>query len=123
LQSDGFAALTYAIQINNETTRTSYEAFVDAHTDNTLVSLTDFVAKASVGSEKQLASANSDGFFPFFVIQYLALPITEQDPTQGFQTITDPQVAAASPNGWHEEFTTISNLTASVHISIGVSVS
>ena len=66
LQSDGFAALVYAIQINNETTRTSYEAFVDAHTNNTLVSLTDFVAKASVGSEIQLTSANSDGFFPFF---------------------------------------------------------
>ncbi|KAF8271082.1 Fungalysin metallopeptidase-domain-containing protein [Lactarius quietus] len=45
---------------------------------------------------------------------YLALPITEQDTTgsQGFQTITDPQTAAASPNGWHAEFNTTNNLTA-----------
>ncbi|KAF8261950.1 Fungalysin metallopeptidase-domain-containing protein [Lactarius quietus] len=91
MQTDSHAVLTYAIQIKNDTVKTSYEAFVDAH-DNKLVTLTDFVAKAS----------------------YLALPITEQDTTgsQGFQTITDPQIAAASPNGWHAEFNTTNNLTA-----------
>ncbi|KAI9456867.1 hypothetical protein BJY52DRAFT_1212809 [Lactarius psammicola] len=89
MQPNGFAALTHVIQIQNDTARTWYEAFVDAH-NNTILSVTDFVSKAS----------------------YLALPIHEQDPTQGFQTITDPQDLTASPNGWHQEFTTVSNLTA-----------
>ncbi|KAH9173736.1 Fungalysin metallopeptidase-domain-containing protein [Lactarius sanguifluus] len=89
VQPNGFAALTHVIQIQNEATGTWYEAFVDAH-NNTLLSLTDFVAKAS----------------------YRVLPIHEQDPTQGFQTITDPQDMSASPNGWHQEFSTATNLTA-----------
>ncbi|KAH9029326.1 Fungalysin metallopeptidase-domain-containing protein [Lactarius deliciosus] len=89
VQPNGFAALTHVIQIQNEPTGTWYEAFVDAH-NNTLLSLTDFVAKAS----------------------YRVLPIHEQDPTQGFQTITDPQDKSASPNGWHQEFSTATNLTA-----------
>ena len=29
------------------------------------------------------------------------LPITKELPTSGFQTITDPAIAASSPNGWH----------------------
>lgn len=52
VKPDGQAVLTYAIQIQNDTARRSYEAFVDAH-NNTLVSLTDFVAKSSVGSAKK----------------------------------------------------------------------
>ncbi|KAH8991258.1 Fungalysin metallopeptidase-domain-containing protein [Lactarius akahatsu] len=89
VQPNGFAALAHVIQIQNEATGTWYEAFVDAH-NNTLLSLTDFVAKAS----------------------YRVLPIHELDPSQGFQTITDPQDKSASPNGWHQEFSTTTDLTA-----------
>ncbi|KAH9020570.1 Fungalysin metallopeptidase-domain-containing protein [Lactarius pseudohatsudake] len=89
VQPNGYAALAHVIQIQNDTEGTWYEAFMDAH-NNTLLSLTDFVAKAS----------------------YRVLPIHEQDPTQGFQTITDPQDMSASPNGWHQEFSTTTNLTA-----------
>ncbi|KAI9434966.1 Fungalysin metallopeptidase-domain-containing protein [Lactarius indigo] len=89
VQPNGFAALAHVIQIQNETTGTWYEAFVDAH-NNTLLSLTDFAARAS----------------------YLVLPIHEQDPTQGFNTITDPQDMSASPNGWHKEFSTTTEVTA-----------
>ena len=60
VQPNGFAALTYSIQIENDTAATWYEAFVDAH-NNTLVSVVDFVAKASVRSAKQLECANSNG--------------------------------------------------------------
>ncbi|KAH8978807.1 Fungalysin metallopeptidase-domain-containing protein [Lactarius hatsudake] len=89
VQPNGLAALAHVIQIQNEATGAWYEAFVDAH-NNTLLSLTDFATKAS----------------------YRVLPIHEQDPTQGFQTITDPQDKSASPNGWHQEFSTTTNLTA-----------
>ncbi|KAH8978806.1 metalloprotease [Lactarius hatsudake] len=89
VQPNGYAALSHVIQIQNDTAGTWYEAFIDAH-NNTLLSVTDFVARAS----------------------YRVLPIHEQDPTQGFQTITDPQDMSASPNGWHEEFSTTTNITA-----------
>ncbi|KAH9053792.1 Fungalysin metallopeptidase-domain-containing protein [Lactarius vividus] len=89
VQPNGFAALAHVIQIQNEATGTWYEAFVDAH-ENTLLSVTDFVAKAS----------------------YRVLQIHEQDPSQGFQTIIDPQDTSASPNGWHQEFSTATNITA-----------
>lgn len=36
-------------------------------------------------------------------MQYRVVPITEQYPTQGFQTLTDPQNLAASPFGWHSD--------------------
>ncbi|KAI9439555.1 Fungalysin metallopeptidase-domain-containing protein [Lactarius indigo] len=89
VQPNGYAALSHVIQIQNDTAGTWYEAFVDAH-NNTLITVTDFAARAS----------------------YLALPIHEQDPTQGFKAITDPQDMSASPNGWHKEFSTISDVTA-----------
>ncbi|KAI9456869.1 metalloprotease, partial [Lactarius psammicola] len=89
VQPNGYAALARVIQIQNDTAGTWYEAFVDAH-NNTMLSVTDFVSNAS----------------------YLALPIHEQDPTQGFQTIKDPQDLTASPNGWHQEFKSVSDLTA-----------
>ncbi|KAH8991259.1 Fungalysin metallopeptidase-domain-containing protein [Lactarius akahatsu] len=89
VQPSGYAALSHVIQIQNDTAGTWYEAFIDAH-DNTLLSVTDFVARAS----------------------YRVLPIHELDPTQGFQTIIDPQDMTASPNGWHQEFSTTTNLTA-----------
>ncbi|KAH9016133.1 Fungalysin metallopeptidase-domain-containing protein [Lactarius pseudohatsudake] len=85
----GFAALTHVIQIHNMTAGTWYEAFVDAH-NNTVISLTDFVAKAT----------------------YRVLPITAKDPdTEGFIDIIDPEDLAVSPNGWHQEFTTATNAT------------
>jgi extracellular elastinolytic metalloproteinase len=107
VQPDGFAALTYVIQIQNVTAGTWYEAFVDAH-NNTLLSVTDFVRKASVGSVKQLNSAYFNGFF-LLVIQYHALPF--DTPDVGFDEIEDPQIPAASPNGWHQEFNTTTNQT------------
>ncbi|KAI9439560.1 Fungalysin metallopeptidase-domain-containing protein [Lactarius indigo] len=85
----GFAALTHVIQIHNKTAGTWYEAFVDAH-NNTVVSVTDFVAQAS----------------------YRVVPITAKDPdTEGFLDIMDPEDLDASPNGWHQEFTTVTNAT------------
>ncbi len=45
-------------------------------------------------------------------MQYLVIPFTAEDSsTQGFLTITDPQVLAASPNGWHKEIDTTTNTT------------
>ncbi|KAF9460264.1 Fungalysin metallopeptidase-domain-containing protein [Collybia nuda] len=77
-KSDGSAALTHAIQIQNEETGTWFDAFVDAHSGE-LLHVTDFVSKAS----------------------YLVLPITKQNLTQGFETLTNPYDAISSPNGWH----------------------
>ncbi len=102
VKPNGYAVLTYGIQIRNQTARTWYEAFIDAH-DNELVSVTDFVAKASVGLVKLLGSAHSNVFF--LVGQYIALPIQASNPSQGFKTIKNPQDMVASPSGWHQEFT------------------
>jgi len=44
---DGSVALTHVIQVQNEETNAWYEAYIDAHTGE-LVSVTDFVAEASV---------------------------------------------------------------------------
>ncbi|KAF8952906.1 Fungalysin metallopeptidase-domain-containing protein [Flammula alnicola] len=80
---DNTAVLTHVVQIQNETTGTWYEAFVDAHSGE-LVSVTDFVAQAS----------------------YTVLPIQEETLVEGFQTLTDPQDLASSPLGWHSNGTT-----------------
>ncbi|KAH9053788.1 Fungalysin metallopeptidase-domain-containing protein [Lactarius vividus] len=85
----GFAALTHVIQIRNKTAGTWYEAFVDAH-DNTVISVTDFVANS----------------------QYRVIPVTAKDPgIEGFFDVMNPQNLAASPNGWHQEFNTTTNRT------------
>ncbi|KAH9017583.1 Fungalysin metallopeptidase-domain-containing protein [Lactarius hengduanensis] len=76
IQPDGSAVLTHVIQIQNERAGTWVEAFVDAHS-NKVVSVTDFVAKAS----------------------YRVLPFNEEILTEGFQTLTDPQDLAASSLG------------------------
>ncbi|KAH8981294.1 Fungalysin metallopeptidase-domain-containing protein [Lactarius hatsudake] len=89
IQPDGSAVLTHVIQIQNEGTGTWVEAFVDAHS-NKVVSVTDFVAKAS----------------------YLVLPFNEEALTQGFQTLTDPQDLTASSLGWHNDGTTSTTTTA-----------
>ncbi|KAG6852549.1 hypothetical protein C0991_010991, partial [Blastosporella zonata] len=83
-KSDGSAALTHAIQIQNETAITFYEAFIDAHSGE-LLHITDFVAQAS----------------------YLVLPITKEILTQGFETVVDPQDPLASPKGWHTVGSTV----------------
>ncbi|KAJ6563293.1 Fungalysin metallopeptidase-domain-containing protein [Mycena vulgaris] len=83
VKDDGSAVLVHALQVRNEEAGTWYNAFIDAHT-NTLVSLTDYVAKAS----------------------YLVLPITKETLTQGFETVVDPADALASPDGWHSDGTT-----------------
>lgn len=88
-QADGSAALTHVVQIQNEGTGAWYEAFVDAHSGEVL-SVTDFVAKAS----------------------YKVVPIQEEDLTEGFQTLTDPQNTASSPFGWHSDGTTSTTVTA-----------
>ncbi|KAG6849002.1 hypothetical protein H0H93_012087 [Arthromyces matolae] len=83
-KSDGSAALAHAIQIQNKTAVTFYEAFIDAHSGD-LIHITDFKAEVS----------------------YLALPIQKEVLTQGFETITDPQDLLSSPYGWH----TVNNTT------------
>ncbi|KAH9020568.1 Fungalysin metallopeptidase-domain-containing protein [Lactarius pseudohatsudake] len=89
VKPNGFAALTRVIQVHNKTAGTWYEAFVDAHS-NTVISVTDFVAKAS----------------------YLVIPFSAEDfNTEGFVTTTDPQNLNASPNGWHQEFANATNTT------------
>ncbi|KAJ8482472.1 hypothetical protein ONZ45_g14935 [Pleurotus djamor] len=75
---DGSAALTHVIQIQNDETGTWVEAFIDAHTGE-LRSITDFVAKAS----------------------YLVLPISNEVPDDGFETLDNPQNPDSSPFGWH----------------------
>ncbi|KAI9434880.1 Fungalysin metallopeptidase-domain-containing protein [Lactarius indigo] len=89
IQPDGSAVLTHVIQIQNERAGTWVQAFVDAHA-NKVVSVTDFVAKAS----------------------YLVLPFNEEILTQGFQTLTDPQDLTASSLGWHNDGTTSTTTTA-----------
>jgi extracellular elastinolytic metalloproteinase len=75
---DGSVALTHVVQIQNEASGVWKEAFIDAHTGR-LISVTDFVAKAS----------------------YRVVPITKQDPRDGFELLVNPQDTSASPNGWH----------------------
>ncbi|GLB39380.1 putative fungalysin metallopeptidase (M36) [Lyophyllum shimeji] len=87
-KEDGSAVLTHVVQIQNETAGTWYQAFVDAHSGD-LVSIVDFVTQAS----------------------YLVLPITKEILTEGFETLTDPQDTAASPQGWHSTGTTSTTAT------------
>ncbi|KAI0777812.1 Fungalysin metallopeptidase-domain-containing protein [Trametes elegans] len=88
-KDDGSVALTHVFQVRNEEAGTWYEAFVDAQSGD-LVSVTDFVSKAS----------------------YLVLPIWNEVPADGFQTLTDPQDTTASPQGWHSDGTTKTTSTA-----------
>ena len=82
-KEDNTAALVHTFQVRNEAAGTWFEAFVDAHSGE-LVSVTDFVNKAS----------------------YLVLPIWKEYPTDGFETLTDPQDTTSSPQGWHTSGTT-----------------
>ncbi|KAK7038840.1 hypothetical protein VNI00_010470 [Paramarasmius palmivorus] len=86
---DGSVALVHVFQVQNEEVNSWYEAYVDAHTGE-LVSVTDFVADAS----------------------YKVLPIWKETPPEGLETLTDPQLTAASPQGWHSDGTTSTTVTA-----------
>ncbi|KAF4616512.1 hypothetical protein D9613_008908 [Agrocybe pediades] len=79
---DNTAVLTHVIQIQNDDTGAWFEAFVDAHSGD-LVSVTDFVTKAS----------------------YLVLPMQKEILTDGFQVLTNPADLIASPLGWHNNGT------------------
>jgi len=100
VQPCGFAALTHVIQIRNENAGTWYEAFVDAH-NNTILSVTEFIVKASVSSAKQLDSSYFLTTYSFFLLmQYRVIPIPVKVPdTEGFFDINDPEDLTASPNG------------------------
>ncbi|KAL0948150.1 hypothetical protein HGRIS_010766 [Hohenbuehelia grisea] len=86
---DGSAALAHVIQIQNEEAGIWVEAFIDAH-ENELLSVTDFVNRAS----------------------YRVLPITKEVPTDGFETLTNPADTVASPSGWHSDGTTSTTTTS-----------
>ncbi|KAJ6587531.1 Fungalysin metallopeptidase-domain-containing protein [Mycena vulgaris] len=77
-KQDGSAALVHSFQVGNDADGTWYEALVDAHSGQ-LLSVVDYVAHAS----------------------YLVLPITKQQPAEGFEILVDPQDLLASPQGWH----------------------
>ncbi|KAF9494685.1 hypothetical protein BDN71DRAFT_1482979 [Pleurotus eryngii] len=71
----GAVVLTHVVQVQNEATDACYEAFVDAHSGDV------FVADAS----------------------YHVLPINKMVIPEGLETIVDPQITAASPNGWRND--------------------
>ncbi|TFL04092.1 Fungalysin metallopeptidase-domain-containing protein [Pterulicium gracile] len=77
---DGSAILAHVVQIQNDEAETFYAAYVDAHSGE-LTSVVDFVAEAT----------------------YYVLPVTKEYPTEGFETLVDPQILAASPLGWHSD--------------------
>ncbi|KAF8072209.1 Fungalysin metallopeptidase-domain-containing protein [Lyophyllum atratum] len=79
VKEDGSVALTHVAQIQNENTGSWYQAFVDAQSGE-LISIVDFVAE----------------------VQYLVLPITKENPTQGFEILDNPQDDLGSPGGWHD---------------------
>ncbi|KAH9477345.1 Extracellular metalloproteinase MEP [Psilocybe cubensis] len=78
VKPDNSVVLTHVVQIRNVDAGVWVEAFVDAHA-NELVSIVDFVTKAS----------------------YRVLPIQDEILTQGFSVLTDPADPLASPFGWH----------------------
>jgi extracellular elastinolytic metalloproteinase len=65
------------VEVQDEAVNAWFEAFVDAATGE-LVSITDFVAQAT----------------------YRVLPIWKQYPTDGFETLVNPEDKEASPYGW-----------------------
>ncbi|KAJ7479620.1 Fungalysin metallopeptidase-domain-containing protein [Mycena latifolia] len=77
-KEDGSAALAHSFQVRNDEDGSWYEALVDAHSGE-MLSVVDYVAEAT----------------------YLALPIKKQFPTDGFETLVNPEDLLASPEGWH----------------------
>ncbi|KAF8156585.1 Fungalysin metallopeptidase-domain-containing protein [Crassisporium funariophilum] len=89
VKPDSTVVLTHVVQIENDATGTWGEAFVDAHSGE-LVSVTDFVAKAS----------------------YLVLPVQKETLLEGFQILTNPFDPLSSPLGWHSNGTVNSTDTS-----------
>lgn len=56
---DGSVALTHAFHIQNDTTGDWFDAFVDAH-ENKVLSITDFVARASVSTVKDCVAQKAN---------------------------------------------------------------
>ncbi|KAB5595169.1 Extracellular metalloproteinase mep [Ceratobasidium theobromae] len=81
--------LTHVVQVQNNETQEWYEAFVDANSGE-IVNIVSFVADAS----------------------YRVIPFASQDPTDGFQTLTNPHDTTSSPNGWHQYGTTTTSTTS-----------
>ncbi|KAL0062592.1 hypothetical protein AAF712_010526 [Marasmius tenuissimus] len=77
VQQDESVALVHVFQVRNEELNSWYEAYVDAHTGE-LVSITDFVSKAS----------------------YRALPAWKQDIREGLELLANPENPISSPKGW-----------------------
>uniref|UniRef100_A0A0W0FQM5 Extracellular metalloproteinase n=1 Tax=Moniliophthora roreri TaxID=221103 RepID=A0A0W0FQM5_MONRR len=75
---DGSVALVHVLQVQNEELNSWYEVYVDAHSGE-LLSVTDFVADAT----------------------YRVLPVWKETIAEGLETLTDPQITSASPEGWH----------------------
>ncbi|KIP05598.1 hypothetical protein PHLGIDRAFT_128797 [Phlebiopsis gigantea 11061_1 CR5-6] len=94
-KEDGSLALAHVVQIRNEAAGTWVEAFIDAHT-NEPVHVTDFVAKSS----------------------YYVLPITKEIPTEGFETLTNPEDTTSSPDGWHNDGTTTTTDTSGNNVVV-----
>ncbi|KAJ7068336.1 Fungalysin metallopeptidase-domain-containing protein [Mycena amicta] len=89
IKEDGSAVLVHVFQVRNEEKSLWYNAFVDAQA-NTLVSVTDYVAKAT----------------------YRVLPIQKETLLEGFEDAVDPQDELASPLGWHSDGTTNTTSTS-----------
>ena len=83
VKEDGSAVLTHVVQVQNQEDFTWYEAFVNAET-GAVESVVDFVNDAT----------------------YRVLPISKEYPTQGFETLTNPEDTTASPSGWLNDGTT-----------------
>lgn len=59
VRDDGSVSLTHVVQVRNDTEGTWYEAFVDAHSGE-ILSVTDFVADATVSLTFESAEYDSD---------------------------------------------------------------
>ncbi|KAG9098596.1 hypothetical protein FRC06_006178 [Ceratobasidium sp. 370] len=75
--------------IQNKETGEWHEVFVDAK-EGQVANVISFVADA----------------------KYRVIPLTLQDPTDGFRTVTNPYDPISSPNGWHQYGSTTTTLTS-----------
>lgn len=108
-QQDGSLKLAHVFQVRNDEANTWYEAFVDVNNAD-VISVTDFVAKATVCSLLSIIFRDIYSFFR----QYRVVPIQKQDPREGFENLAEPQDTVASPQGWHSDGTTTTTTTAYV---------
>ncbi|KZV80907.1 hypothetical protein EXIGLDRAFT_732102 [Exidia glandulosa HHB12029] len=74
---DGSVILSHVVEAHIDDNGHLVEAFINAHTGE-LASLLDYTLS----------------------LTYLALPIQKQAPTEGIETIVNPEDLTASPNGW-----------------------